>query len=170
MHRQGTPARRGGTRWQAIDTALVKADEAHDLNAVEAQIRDLLRRATACRDQDDDFTIREPRRRLQIKELDRGPSRLWSPPSPSVSLLVGGIGIMNIMLVSVTERTREIGIRMAIGARQADILIQFLIEAATLSLTGGAIGIVVGVARGDRKCLVGGLAGDHQSACDRPRS
>jgi putative ABC transport system permease protein len=63
----------------------------------------------------------------------------------SISLIVGGIGIMNVMLVSVSERTREIGIRMAVGAREKDIMVQFLIESVMLSLAGGAIGVLVGI-------------------------
>jgi len=138
---------RGGARWQAIDTALVKVDEGYDLKAVEAQVRDLLRaRHRLAASRDDDFSIENLADVLQIKETSTRTFATLVAAIASVSLLVGGIGIMNIMLVSVLERVREIGIRMAIGARQSDIMTQFLIEAATLSLTGGAIGIVVGVA------------------------
>jgi predicted lysophospholipase L1 biosynthesis ABC-type transport system permease subunit len=101
---------------------------------------------TACKPgQDDDFFVRNLSEILQAQEASSRVMSLLLAAVASVSLLVGGIGIMNIMLVSVTERTREIGLRMAVGARARDILTQFLVEAVTLSLIGGAIGILLGV-------------------------
>ena len=95
--------------------------------------------------QDDAFTVRNLTELLQAQEESSRVMTLLLAAVASVSLLVGGIGIMNIMLVSVTERTREIGLRMAVGARGSDILTQFLVEAMTLSLIGGFAGIVLGI-------------------------
>ena len=114
---------------------------------LKTQVRDLLReRHRLSAGQEDDFSVENLADVLQIKETSTRAFAALVAAIASVSLLVGGIGIMNIMLVSVPERVREIGIRMALGARQADIMAQFLIEAAALSLAGGAIGIAIGVA------------------------
>jgi putative ABC transport system permease protein len=96
--------------------------------------------------EDDDFRIRSQTEIIERVSSVTGTLTMLLGAIAAVSLLVGGIGIMNIMLVSVTERTREIGIRMAIGARGGDVLIQFLIEAVMLSLVGGLLGIAFGLA------------------------
>jgi putative ABC transport system permease protein len=95
--------------------------------------------------QESDFTVRNLTQMMQVAEQSTRVMALLLGAIASVSLLVGGIGIMNIMLVSVTERTREIGIRMAVGAKTWDIRLQFIIEAVTLSLIGGVAGIIIGV-------------------------
>jgi putative ABC transport system permease protein len=125
---------------------LVKAKSTEDLPAAERQITDLLRqRHRLGPKQDNDFTVRNLTQVMQAAEQSSKVMTLLLGAIASVSLLVGGIGIMNIMLVSVTERTREIGIRMAIGAQTWDIRLQFLIEALALSLLGGVIGIILGI-------------------------
>jgi putative ABC transport system permease protein len=94
---------------------------------------------------EDDFTVRTLDEFAQTAEKTTGIMTLLLTAVAAISLVVGGIGIMNIMLVSVTERTREIGIRMAVGAREKDVLIQFLVEAMTLSIVGGILGTIVGI-------------------------
>jgi putative ABC transport system permease protein len=122
----------------------IRADE--DMPEAESQIRDLLRQRHRLQPyQEDDFWLRNLSEVLQTQEESSKVMTYLLAAIASVSLLVGGIGIMNIMLVSVTERTREIGLRMAVGARGRDILGQFLIEAVTLSLIGGAVGIALGL-------------------------
>jgi len=125
---------------------MVKSKSTEDLSPAETQINELLRqRHHIGQKQDSDFTVRNLTQIMQAAEQSSKVMTLLLGAIASVSLLVGGIGIMNIMLVSVTERTREIGIRMAIGAKTWDIRLQFIIEALTLSLIGGIIGIIVGV-------------------------
>jgi putative ABC transport system permease protein len=131
---------------RAIWAISVKMREGEDRAEVETQIRDLLRQRHRLRpDQDDDFDLRNPSDVLRTQEEASRVMTYLLAAIASVSLLVGGIGIMNIMLVSVTERTREIGLRMAVGARSRDILAQFLVEAVMLSLIGGALGIAAGL-------------------------
>ncbi len=124
----------------------VQADNAADLGVVEQQIVAILRQHHNIRPgKDDDFTVRDQE---EIAAAATATSRVMTvllAAIASVSLIVGGIGIMNIMLVSVTERTREIGIRMAVGAHGRDILLQFLIEAITISSLGGVTGILIGL-------------------------
>jgi len=110
------------------------------------QITSLLRQRHHLRpDEDDDFIIRSPDDLAETQAESGRIMTLLLASIASVSLLVGGIGIMNIMLVSVTERTREIGVRMAVGATESDVQMQFLSEALVLSLLGGSVGVLVGV-------------------------
>ena len=125
----------------------VKVRDGQNMKDAEDHIRELLRqRHKLQQGADDDFSIRNLAEILQAQEASSKVLTLLLAAVASVSLLVGGIGIMNIMLVSVTERTREIGLRMAVGARAGDILRQFLVEAVTLSLIGGLLGIALGLA------------------------
>jgi putative ABC transport system permease protein len=125
----------------------VKVNEGSSLASAEEGIRSLLRQRHRLQPgQDDDFNVRKLTEVLEAQEESSRILTVLLSAVAGVSLVVGGIGIMNIMLVSVTERTREIGLRMAVGARSGDILLQFLIEAVTLSLLGGAIGVALGAA------------------------
>jgi putative ABC transport system permease protein len=132
---------------RAVGTISIKILPDEDMTDAEVQIRALLRQRHRLQPyQDDDFWLRNLSDVLQTQEESSRVMTYLLAAIASVSLLVGGIGIMNIMLVSVTERTREIGLRMAVGARGRDILTQFLVEAITLSLIGGVIGIAFGLA------------------------
>ncbi|MBK6744337.1 MAG: ABC transporter permease [Hydrogenophilales bacterium] len=133
-------------RLRTVGHANIKMADGVDMKLAETQVRELLRQRHRLQPgQDDDFNIRNL---SEVVKAEQAASDVLSgllAAVASVSLLVGGIGIMNIMLVSVTERTREIGIRMAVGARRGDILIQFLAEAVILSLFGALVGIALGV-------------------------
>jgi putative ABC transport system permease protein len=116
------------------------------MQIAEHEIRQLLRERHRLQpDQDDDFTLKNMTEVLEVQETSSRVLTTLLAAIAGVSLLIGGIGIMNIMLVSVTERTREIGLRMAVGARARDISTQFLVEAITLSLLGGVAGVGVGL-------------------------
>jgi ABC-type antimicrobial peptide transport system permease subunit len=130
-----------------VGAIYVKVQEGQSMATAEEGVRELLRqRLRVQTGQADNFTVRNLTEVLKAQEDSSKVFTLLLAAVAGVSLLVGGIGIMNIMLVSVTERTREIGLRMAVGARGRDILSQFLIEAVTLSVMGGALGVVLGAA------------------------
>jgi len=132
---------------KSVGAIWVQVAEGGDMKAAEEQVRALLRQRHRIQPgQPDDFSVRNLEDIASAQEASGRTLAILLAAIASVSLVVGGIGIMNIMLVSVTERTREIGLRMAVGARARDILGQFLVEAATLSLLGGLIGIALGVA------------------------
>jgi putative ABC transport system permease protein len=131
--------------YAAIGSIMVQAREgrSHD---VQGQMKALLRQRHHLQaNEDDDFTIRNMEEVFKAQETSARVMSILLAAIASVSLIVGGIGIMNIMLVSVSERTKEIGLRQAVGARTRDILSQFLVEAVTLSIVGGAVGIALGI-------------------------
>ncbi len=131
---------------RSVGAISVRVKEADLMEEAESQIRDLLRQRHRLQpNQEDDFQVRVLAEMFAAQEESARVMTMLLAAIASVSLLVGGIGIMNIMLVSVTERTREIGLRMAVGARSRDILAQFLVEAVTLAIAGGVVGIAVGL-------------------------
>lgn len=133
-----------GQYW--LDDIMMSAASGDAIPAAETQIGELMRVRHHIRDgAPDDFNLRHPTEIAEAVAASARTMEVLLATVASVSLFVGGVGIMNIMLVSVTERTREIGVRMAIGARGRDVLRQFLLEAMILSLAGGAIGIIAGI-------------------------
>jgi len=131
---------------RAVGAIMVQATSAGQMDQAVQDVGALLReRHRILPGLDDDFTIRNLTEVFEAQETSAEVMSVLLGAIASVSLIVGGIGIMNIMLVSVTERTREIGLRQAVGAKTRDILLQFLVEAVTLSVLGGVIGIAVGL-------------------------
>ena len=136
-----------GSQFQGtVRMMMVQAASKQAMNGVERDINDLLRQRHRLQpNTDSDFTVRNLTAMANVAAQTTQVMSTMLGAIASISLLVGGIGIMNIMLVSVTERTREIGIRMAIGARQSDVLMQFLLEALMISIAGCVIGVLLGV-------------------------
>ncbi|MBP1751226.1 MAG: multidrug transporter substrate-binding protein [Geobacteraceae bacterium] len=137
-----------GTQFpNTVGSIMVQAKSEQDLDRAEEQVNVLLsQRHRIGPSRDQDFTVRNLSEILGVAEQSSKAMSFLLGAVASISLIVGGIGIMNIMLVSVTERTREIGIRMAIGAKERDIMLQFLVEAVLLTLIGGILGMALGVA------------------------
>ncbi len=130
----------------AVQTIYLKTASEKDLDRVQEDATNLLRERHRIREgQDDDFQAQNMASILKASEAATQTFTILLAAVAAVSLVVGGVGIMNIMLVAVTERTREIGLRMAVGAKRADILAQFALESVALSLAGGVIGLLIGV-------------------------
>ncbi len=130
----------------AVDVSMMQAKGGNQIQAAEDEARALLRqRHHLAPSEDDDFSIRNMEEIFAAQATSSRIMSIMLAAVASVSLIVGGIGIMNIMLVSVRERTREIGLRQAVGAKTRDILTQFLVEAVALSIAGGAAGVIVGI-------------------------
>jgi putative ABC transport system permease protein len=133
-----------GVDW--LDDIFISANSTEEIDSATQQISSLLRqRHKLGRDETDDFSVRHPEDILNARKEASKTFGLMLATTASVALLIGGIGIMNIMLVSVTERTREIGVRMSVGATESDVRGQFLTEALVLSLLGGGCGIFIGI-------------------------
>src|ERR1700736_4018777 len=142
-----TTAQKRVTGMDWLDDVYFSATRREDIPEAAKRIIALVRERHHLRPgEDDDFNIRTPEEIIRAQLAAANVFKLLLGSAASLSLLVGGIGIMNIMLVSVTERTREIGVRMAIGATDRDIQLQFLSEAIVMSLIGGAMGVVAGIA------------------------
>jgi putative ABC transport system permease protein len=129
-----------------VDLLMISATNEETVDRAGDQLGNILRQRHRLTDGRDDFEVRSQAEMREKTEAILKTLSLLGIGVAAVSLLVGGVGVMNIMLVSVAERTREIGIRMSIGARERDILVQFLVEAVVLTLVGGILGIVLGSA------------------------
>jgi putative ABC transport system permease protein len=130
----------------AVDTIMMQAKSSAQIQAAQDEAEALLRQRHHLQTSDaDDFSIRNLQELFAAQEASSSVMAIMLAAVASVSLVVGGIGIMNIMLISVRERTREIGLRQAIGAKTRDILTQFLVEAITLSIAGGFAGVLLGI-------------------------
>ena len=144
-------------RGNAVQTVYVKAATADDMTTVQEDVTNLLRDRHRIREgQDDDFNVQNMASILEATKATTQTFTILLAAVAGVSLVVGGVGIMNIMLVAVTERTREIGLRMAVGARRSDVLYQFALEAVVLSLLGGLIGLTIGIAGAFAAAKLGG--------------
>ncbi len=142
----------------AVSQILVSVAPGEDIALVQAEIEDLMRYRRSIRPgAEDDFSVNNPAEFIRARNATEAQLGLLLAWTGAISLVVGGIGIMNIMLVSVTERTREIGIRMAMGARARDVRAQFLTESVTLCLAGGALGLLVGLAGSTAFSVTGDL-------------